>query len=269
MNKTRPNISICIPAYEMGNDGAKFLKRALQSLATQNFRDFDVVVSDQSSNNAVAQECQNWESSLNIKHIWNRNSERKSSTNVNFALNHANGEILKVLFQDDFFCSDEALERIYSTLSVSSKMWLLCGSGICSDGITVEKQMVPRLNKGICFGNNTVSSPSVVAIKSECRERFDERLIWLMDVEYYQRLWSKYGTPEIIAETMVANGIHSGQVSSNIDLTIQKAELVTVWQTHRSTLSFAEKFEYYRRRLKLFQKTLVTPRFGKERKLNF
>ena len=70
--------------------------------------------------------------------------------------------------------------------------------------------MVPRLNDRMHLGRNTVSSPSVLAIRRTCRERFDESLQWLMDVEYYHRLHVAHGDPVILPETLVATAIAQG-----------------------------------------------------------
>ena len=125
-------------------------------------------------------------------------------------MRHASGRILKILFQDDFLCSDTALEQIAAGFADPAQKWLLCGSGVCRDGKTVENPMVPQLNPRLRFGRNTVSSPSVLALRAEVGLHFDESLIWLMDVEFYDRCAQQLGAPVILPETLVANRLHEG-----------------------------------------------------------
>jgi glycosyltransferase involved in cell wall biosynthesis len=243
-------ISICIPAYEMGGAGATYLDALLASLDRQSFRDFDVVVADQSSDGAVKACCAQWSDRMRIDRFDNTAAPRSASANVNSALDRAGGEILKILFQDDYLCADDALGRIHEALGDGTASWALCGSAVTRDGRTLEAPMVPRLNDRMHLGRNTVSSPSVLAIRRTCRERFDESLQWLMDVEYYHRLHVRYGPPAIIDDTLVATRLHDGQVSSAIDCAIQARELDHVLHKHRRTTTLSGRFEYTKRRIK-------------------
>lgn len=245
-----PKVSVCIPAYEMNGQGATFLAVSFEALRAQDFDDFEVVISDQSRDMAVYDLCEVWRDRLTIRHIWNRDAPRQASANVNSALDEAKGEILKVLFQDDYLCATDALSQIHNTLHSGQAKWLLTGSGVTRDGSTIERPMIPKLTEKLHFGKNTVSSPSVLAIRQECTDRFDTDLIWLMDVEFYRRLWTVYGAPAIVEEVLVANRLHDGQVSAGIDRALKARELDHVWRGHAATTRMPGKLEYARRRLK-------------------
>ena len=45
---------------------------------------------------------------------------------------------------------------------------------------------------------------------------FDENLFWLMDVEYYKRLYDKFGLPSICNYITVVNREHSNSVSNTL-----------------------------------------------------
>ncbi len=243
-------ISICIPAYEMGGAGATYLDALLASLDRQSFRDFDVVVADQSSDGAVKACCARWSDRMRIDWFDNTAAPRSASANVNSALDRAGGEILKILFQDDYLCADDALGRIHEALGDGTASWALCGSAVTRDGRTLEAPMMPRLNDRMHLGRNTVSSPSVLAIRRTCRERFDESLQWLMDVEYYHRLHVAHGDPVILPETLVSNRLHAGQVSARIDRRIKARELDHVLRRHRQSTTLNGRLEYLKRRIK-------------------
>lgn len=251
---TSPELSICIPAYEMGGRGVEFLTRALISLAAQDFNNFEVVVSDQSEDDGIRKLCAQWQPKLRIIYVSNQSGLRQASGNTNCALNAASGRILKVLFQDDFLLASDALRQMHDAFEASDRKWLICGSGISRDGVTLEKTMKPRMSSRVLFGRNTVSSPSVLALRSECTERFDEKLIWLMDVEFYKRLEDTYGPAIVLPDALVANGIHDTQVSSSIKPELVLSELEYVYDRHRPRVSLAGKFEFLKQKRRALRK---------------
>ncbi len=229
----QPMISVCIPAYDMGGKGAEFLAASFQRLRGQTLRDFEVIVSDQSDNDAVAEVCAAYGVEMPIRRTDFRDGLRQASANTNNAMRHASGRILKILFQDDFLVGADALEKMAQAFDASDSRWLLCGSGISHDGETIEKPMVPRLGDQLRFGRNTVSSPSVLALRAEVGVHFDESLIWLMDVEFYDRCAQVLGAPVILPETLVANRLHAGQVSAGVTKVRRREELRHVWRKTR------------------------------------
>lgn len=230
----QPTISICIPAYDMGGKGADFLAASFDRLVGQNFTDFEIIVSDQSDTDAVARVCAEYADRLSIRRVDFAAGPRQSSANANNAMRHASGRILKILFQDDFLARDDALARIADGFADGQARWLLCGSSVSRDGETIEKPMVPRLNDQLRFGRNTVSSPSVLALRAEVGLHFDENLIWLMDVEFYDRCAHQLGAPVIVPEVLVANRLHEGQVSAAVTKSLRRRELRHVWRKTKS-----------------------------------
>jgi hypothetical protein len=56
--------------------------------------------------------------------------------------------------------------------------------------------------------------------------KFDEELIWLMDVDYYKRLYNKFGSPDVCNYISVVNREHENQISSTLATKkIQEQEL--------------------------------------------
>ncbi len=230
---SQPSISICIPVYDVGGKGAEYLAASFDQLKNQHFTDFEVVVSDQSDSDGVAQVCARYKDALTIRRVDFRDGPRQASANTNNAMRHASGRILKILFQDDFLCSGEALGKIAAGFDDRARRWLLCGSGLCRDGKTLEAPMTPKVTDQLRFGRNTVSSPSVLAIRAEVGLHFDENLIWLMDVEFYDRCAMQLGEPVIVPEMLVANRLHQGQVSAIVTKPRRRAELRHVWRKTR------------------------------------
>jgi glycosyltransferase involved in cell wall biosynthesis len=214
-----PKISICIPVWEQHGVGLQYLIDLIKSIELQTLKDFELVISDHSKNDNIF----HYLTSLNnyyIKYKRYLTNYGNGVSNLNQALSLASGEIIKIMFQDDFMISPNCLEKIYNTFQNSQCEWLVCGSNHTIDGLNFEREIVPSWNDGILFGNNTISSPSVLSIKNNNIDFFDENLTMLMDVEYYYRQKLRYGMPTILPDCLVSNRNHSNQISARYDKNI-------------------------------------------------
>jgi glycosyltransferase involved in cell wall biosynthesis len=245
-----PYISICIPAYSMGGQGAEYLLESFEALLRQSSQDFEVVVSDQSDDDGVATICKVYMDRLDVVRIDYREGPRQASANTNNAMRHARGSVLKILFQDDYLDDPAALARHAEAFASPGVEWALCGSGTTRDGGPLENPMVPHLNPNLYLGKNTVSSPSVLALRAGTGLEFDENLIWLMDVEMYKRCEAQLGAPHILAQPLVANRLHSGQVSATVSPALRRAELRYVRRKHRARETLGNRLHYYKQWLK-------------------
>jgi len=215
------DITIVIPTYEMHGMGAAYLSFSFDKLKTQTLSNFDIIVSDHSSNNSIKELCDKYSSSLDIKYIKNTEQVGNSSANLNNAIKYAQGDIIKILFQDDFLYSDSSLEDIKNNfLSNKEKSWLIASCGHSNDGNNFYNKIIPVFNRqNLLSGINTVSSPSVVSfLNSGDIIEFDENLVWMMDCDYYVRMEEKFGLPIVLSETNVVNRIWEKQYNNMIPL---------------------------------------------------
>jgi glycosyltransferase involved in cell wall biosynthesis len=249
MQMPKPMLSICIPAYDMHLKGAEYLHQSLARLVGQDFKGFEVIISDQSDTDAVANICVQYASQLNIRRVDFRSGKRQASANTNNAMRAADGSILKVLFQDDFLVRDDALSLIVKQFDAGAD-WVLCGSAKTRDGFTAERPMVPKMNPNLHFGRNTVSSPSVLAFRAGSDLFFDESLIWLMDVDFYTTCAKRFGPPGICSEVLVMNRLHEGQVSATVTPELRRQELAYIRMKYKSSETLANTLYYYRQVLK-------------------
>lgn len=176
-------ISICIPIHNMQNADF-FLRRLMQSLEIQTFRDFEIVIT----------------------------KEGKMAQNTNAAIKKCKGEIIKILYMDDLFYDSQALEKIVSEFEQGAN-WVVTGCiHVTKDGQTVN----PHLAKweGINKGINTIGSPSVMAFINAGDVFFDENLSWVLDTDLYIRLGEKWGMPNFIDEYLIGIGIGSHQMTN-------------------------------------------------------
>jgi glycosyltransferase involved in cell wall biosynthesis len=210
-------MSIAIPTWETNGRGVEFLDDLLRTIEIQSFKNFEVIISDHSQNDDILIKCQEFNSKFDIKYFKNENNRGNSPANMNNAISKCSGEIIKIMFQDDFFYDDEALEKIYYALSDSDKMWLLNGTNHTRDhGNSFYWDLYPEFNDKLLMGVNTISSPSVVAFKRQSEIIFDETLVYFMDVDYYYGMKKKYGDPVFYNDILITNRFHENSISSNI-----------------------------------------------------
>lgn len=188
-------VSIVIPVYPKMKNGEFFLKRLLDSIKEQTYTDYEIV----------------------------ETLEGNAPTNTNSAINKANGDIIKIMYQDDYFTHKDALQGIVEAFK---GMWLVNG---CSNNLN------PVYMGDIHLGNNKLGGPSCLTISKEVKERFDENLVWLFDCDLYKRLYAKYGEPVILNGDYVTVGEGEHQATNNI-ISEEKDNEVFLMRQRYSTL---------------------------------
>lgn len=209
-------ISIAIPTWECHGRGGEFLDDLLRTIEIQTFKDFEVCISDHSENDEVFKVTKEFDNKFKINYFKNDKDRGNGPFNTNKSIEMCSGEIVKVMFQDDFFYDDESLEKIYTILSNSGTMWLVNGCNHTNDdGHSFFNEMYPRWNDNMINGVNTISSPSVLSIKREVFDtvKFDDELTMMMDCEFYFHARKVFGDPIYYDDILVTNRIHSNQIS--------------------------------------------------------
>ncbi len=208
----------------MHGKGAGFLRANFDILLRQTFTDFDVIISDNSTTDEIERVCQEYSGRLDIKYFKNPDTRKRMSSNVNNCLDQATGKIIKILFLDDFLNGDGALKTIAEHFDIERDTWLATGCLHTKDGVTLVRPHAPLYSDDIYSGNNTIGSPSVVAIKNGLPIRFDPDLSWLMDCDFYKKLYDMYGSPVLVQDnlTVIRQGEH--QLTSLLPNSTKRAE---------------------------------------------
>ncbi len=190
-------VSICLPIHDMKN-AEFFLERCLDSIISQSFEDFEVVIADNSPTDKLL----NLITKYGMKIIYHMNPDKGMAPNTNFAIKLAEGEIIKVLYMDDYFAHKDALKYIVEAFK---GQWLINGT---------EDNPYPYYTDDIHLGNNKLGSPSALAMLNGKKPMlFDEKMTWLLDCDLYKRLYDKYGEPEILDGFHVVIGKGDHQIT--------------------------------------------------------
>lgn len=177
---TNPKISIVIPTHNM-DKADFFLRRLMQSLEAQTYRNFEIVIT----------------------------KDGKMAENTNAGIKKSKGDIIKIVYMDDYLAHRESLENLVKNWKGG---WLATGClHDAGDGNLFNPH--PPSFHGISDGQNTIGSPSVVAFENKDPLLFDENMTWLLDVDYYQRLYKRYGAPTLVDSMDVVIGVHPGQMT--------------------------------------------------------
>jgi glycosyltransferase involved in cell wall biosynthesis len=205
----------------MKGHGTSLLEISFRYLREQVYKDFDVVVSDHSQDNSIRDLCEK-EKILKVSYHRNTINRGSSSANLNNSMSLAEGDVIKILFQDDIIRDINCLQQIADAFEDKSVNWAL-NSCAHTRSRSLEmpdlfQAMRPRYHEEIYMGVNTISSPSVLSVRNlEELPKFDDRLLWLMDVDYYKSLKDMYGLPTIVEdEYPIVNRLWDGRVSSTI-----------------------------------------------------
>jgi glycosyltransferase involved in cell wall biosynthesis len=210
-------ISVAIPVYEMGNFGLPFLDESLKFLSNQTYQNFEVVISDHSKNTEIYEYINNHKYNFSIRYLKNSLNIGNSSANINNALKSCEGEIIKILFQDEFLYDKNTLEKIKNSFEQNPrKSWLLNGCFYGENIHNFKGKLNPTYTDNIIKGINTIGSPSALSILNSSKILFDEKIIWLMDCDYYKRCYDTLGEPIIINEPLVFVTQHKNQLTNII-----------------------------------------------------
>ena len=231
-------ISIAIPAYGMSGLGAKFLTEMFDTIDNQTYRDVEVVVSDHSQNNDILDVCDKYSNTFPVTYIRNFYDRGNGPANTNNALKHCSGDLVKIMFQDDLFTDDDALEKIRNRFNESECAWVVTGFSHTSDGKNFYRPMVPRWSEHLLEGQNFMGGPSIVTLRRECLEYFDPECKMLMDTEFYHRMRYFHGMPDIIDDICVCSREGDYRVSSNAELDITCEHPDGSWQANRKELEY-------------------------------
>jgi glycosyltransferase involved in cell wall biosynthesis len=215
-NESLPPLSIIIPTYEMKGHGAIHLRRSLDALASQSWKNFEVIISDHSITDLIKDASEEYTDLINIKYFRNEVNRGSSCSNANNGIEKSNYEYLKFLFQDDYLAHKFSLEWGMKFLIKSGKNWIVtaCNHRNGYDN-TIFWNHYPKIVEGELFtAMNSLGCPSVTYMKKS-DIRFDVRLPALMDLDYYEQYVQQFGKPEIYNDLNVTVGFHDLQITHN------------------------------------------------------
>jgi len=215
-----PKVSICIPAYK----NAAGIVRLLDTVKQQGYTDYEVIITDDSPDDSVKTAAQ--ESGI-AELLYHKNEKRLGATaNWNAAIHLAKGEYIKIMHHDDWFSAADSLEKFVKMLDEHPEADLaFCGTWqvtLDENGRQTENRFARHISDkhlemiredwhNLFFGGY-IGAPSATI----CRNRgldYEERLKWLVDVEFYMRLLAQNPVFVNTDDPLICIGISAGQLT--------------------------------------------------------
>lgn len=211
-----PLISICIPAYKR----VHYLKRLLDSISVQTFRDFEVVITDDSPDDIIEKLIVTYCQKFTI--VYHHNPQAKGTpANWNEGISRANGEWIKLMHDDDWFAQPNSL-AIFAEHTKNGKKFIFSAyaNRANMDAAEEVKRLQPFWKKRIInepmtlLAYNVVGPPSVTLIHKSIKEKYDEKMKWRVDMDFYVRLLLQEKEYTYIDEPLIYVGISDTQVTN-------------------------------------------------------
>lgn len=220
-------ISIVIPCYGMNGKGIEFIKNNINHILNQDYQDYEIIISDNSMDCNICEAIRNLDN--RIKYFKNI-QKFGSSANTNYGISKCTGDLIKIIFQDDFLYSKNCLSQLAIQSKKTNAKWFIYPR-IQKNGNKISQIINPYFNPYILQGFNTISAPSVIAFKKQDKVRFNEQLIWYMDVYFYYEMFMEFGYPEIINNAIIGINEWEGQVGKFITNEINYKEKTHIINT--------------------------------------
>lgn len=209
--------SICIPTYEMHGYGHIVVNELMHELKMQSFQDFDIVISDQSNDSKILDVVHEHSKDLDIKFMTDLANRGKATANINKAMRYAEGEIIKIMFQDDFFVNFDALKIISAEFDKGAK-WTTNSFTHTTDKKNFFNTKPSYYQDSVITGRNSIGNPSNISVHRDCRVYMDTELYYIFDCDYYWQLKHQNGMPNVINDVLVCSRLHPTSMSQDKDV---------------------------------------------------
>ncbi|MBA4241551.1 MAG: glycosyltransferase family 2 protein [Sphingobacteriaceae bacterium] len=215
-------VSICIPTYNQ----VEYLKKCIQSILVQDYLDYEIVISDDSTNDTVKSYIDSL--GLNEKISYYRNSPSLGTPeNWNHSISKAQGKYIKVLHHDDFFTETNSLAQFVSLLENNPKsdfgfsatlVWNIKTNKKSIHTCTLNQLAKLKNEYHYLFFKNLIGAPSAIIYRKEMAVKFDNTFKWLVDIDFYISALTKNNSVQYIEKPLICT-IHGmeTQVTQQIE----------------------------------------------------
>ncbi|MEO7045171.1 MAG: glycosyltransferase family 2 protein [Ferruginibacter sp.] len=212
-----PLISICIPAYQR----TEFLKRLFDSISIQTFKNYEVVVTDDSADDSVQNFVSNYSSNNNVYYFRNK-TNLGTPENWNEAIRKANGKWIKLMHDDDWFANESSLEQFYEAIKENERcLFFFSAYNNVEENSSLKSPVyltwlgdfLLKRSPLNLFKKQFIGNPSCTLIRRDINLFYDKNFKWVVDFEYYIRCLYKIKKYYYINSTLINVGLSESQVT--------------------------------------------------------
>jgi glycosyltransferase involved in cell wall biosynthesis len=230
-----PKVSICIPCYNNADE----VDRLLNSILEQSYTDYEVNISDDSTNDDTAFIVDKYRYKIKSLNYIHNGKPYGHIYNWNVAIKMATGEYIKIMFSDDWFTDKDSLGIMAGLLDDNSDaVFGFSGSRqVMLDGQNIENMQhvtsehnrtsydryapdvyIDRLREDYryLFQSNQIGAPSATIYRrGDVLTLFDEKSNWASDMFLYFDLFiNSHDKGKAFAYTtkpLISIGVHENQ----------------------------------------------------------
>ncbi|MDI1354700.1 MAG: glycosyltransferase family 2 protein [bacterium] len=204
-------VSICIPCFNQ----TEFLRRNLESILNQDFTDYEIIMSDDSTSGDVEALVTELLANKKLVYSYSRNKVPLGSpANWNHAISQAQGDYIKIMHHDDWFSKRTSLSAFVRALDENVQSdFVFCDSEVYDVQNKTSRVAKPsddflsKLQKDstVLFMNNQIGAPSAMMFRANKTITFDEKISYLVDIDFYMRSLNANPTYSYIHESLIVN----------------------------------------------------------------
>jgi glycosyltransferase involved in cell wall biosynthesis len=221
--KSSPKISVLIPVY----NSERYLAECLDSILTQDFRDFEILIADDGSTDNSLEIIKSYAAKDARIRWWQNPRNLGLSRNHNACLQEARGEFIKFVHQDDKVLHPSAFAKMLEPLERDDSVSLV---GAASELINSKSQALALRNyfqktgtldgksvivKCLEENKNILGEPTLVMFrKSQTARGLDPRYRQIVDMEFWFHLLEQ-GRFAYIADPLFGYRLHPQQATQS------------------------------------------------------
>lgn len=217
-----PKVSICIPTY---NNLIAF-QRCFESVLIQNYKDYEVIITDDSTNDDIKNYLGTLHLSDNI-HYYKNQQSLGSPENWNESIRKASGEYIKILHHDDFFTYENSLKTLVDLLdqNPATDFAFVSSRRYYSESKTFGETHKPsqeqidgiKKNPSSLLNGNYIGAPSAVIYRNNNNLSFDKYTVWFVDVDFYYQILSENSNIAFSDLDAISTGISDSQITAQVE----------------------------------------------------
>ncbi len=237
-------ISICIPTF----NNIKNLQKVIDSVLSQSFKNFEIIISDDSTNDETKDLVEkNISKGVSIQYF--RNSPSLGSPkNWNYAMSKAKGRYIKILHHDDWLIHPKALELCIDQIKNDNKSFVFSSAetirnGQLSNHIPDLEELEKLMNNPFyILKANFIGGPSSIIFPNN-GIKFDERLIWLVDVDFYLQLFAASYRLKFISTKLYCTFLDDSNITNRCidDYDLNIKELSIIYHKYKKLIKFTQR----------------------------
>jgi glycosyltransferase involved in cell wall biosynthesis len=210
-----PLISICIPAYKR----VHYLKRLLDSISIQSFKNYEVVITDDSNDKSVADLVEQYKNHFFLRYQKNPVA-LGTPENWNESIRLAAAPWIKLMHDDDWFGSADALQQ-FADATGKEHDFIFSAYFNCYEARPARELVVAsRMNRNLLqtdpfnlVSTNMIGPPSVTLYRRNAIE-YDKRMKWRVDIDFYIQ-FLRNASFHFIKTPLINVGISEEQVTQS------------------------------------------------------